>query len=216
MSWKMILITFTVIMGAIPLSCSDNPLTDDFKKFEKGGDFVDYFPLSVGNVWRYKVTEFEGNQVFTDSTYVTGITTLEGKMCYRVKEAYFPFDVYCCEDTAELLTRLYKYDLSSPATSSWHEYLIFHKQYPKGHLGTCVWFWYYGSDISFVQNYFWQDAGETIKAPAGIYTNCIKVHRWIHVYGGSFQLYYWYAPGVGLVAFLSPDYKLELIGYEVH
>ena len=219
MSCKMVLITIILIIATIAISCSVNPLTDDFKKFEKGGDFVDYFPLSVGNVWRYKVTEFEGNQVFTDSTCVTEITTIEGKTCYPLKEAYFPYDVYCYKDTVGSLIKLYKYDLSSPATSSWHEYLIVHKQLPGGdYVGTIIWFWYYNSGSPyFVNNYFYQyPANETINAPAGKYTNCIKVNRRVLVYGGSFDLYYWYAPGIGLVAFSSSSYKLELIGYELH
>jgi hypothetical protein len=92
--------------------------------------------------------------------------------------------------------------------------LVFHKQLPEDHLGTCVWFWYYGSGTpSYVGNYIWQSADETVKTPAGIFVNCFKVHREIVVVGQIFHLYYWYAPGIGLVAFSNPEYKLELVGY---
>ena len=68
-------------------SCKDNSISESDKK--------EFYPLSVGNYWRYQGISFDSvGTVLSDSTYwleqVIGDTTLKGERCYFLKQSGSP------------------------------------------------------------------------------------------------------------------------------
>ncbi len=65
--------------------------------------------------------------------------------------------------------------------------------------------WLYGDDI---QHYFIVEAtGETVDVPAGVYTDCVQVREHCITQADiEYDIFTWYAPGVGPVLTRFPDY----------
>ena len=111
---KFLIIIYSVIFSALFLISCNDPNQPTYKLVNQN-DINFYFPMKVGNWWKYEVYVIDSLGVRKykkniDSVYISEIDTINGKICYKfITEAipmvsYPTYDYYYIENN-----NLYQY-----------------------------------------------------------------------------------------------------------
>lgn len=197
-------------------SCSSNSksIEQDIRQPSEPLDSHDYFPLSIGNRWRYRVTErdYVGEYEYRIDRQLSR----NGQLCFELRaerEGTNP---------APMLYAVQEKGVVSYSGIFGSEALNFDKPFidlPTPLTTKAEWHWkgeisLRGGAVKMPRTFKSYFLGlENCTVPAGRFEDCIKIKRIVKSIGPRDTNIYWFAKDLGLVKMVLGSRTYELISY---